>query len=279
MPSVLNYDDYRPFLRDWLEESKKTRPYLSFRFLAGRLGLNAGFLAKVFNGTSQLSLKHGESFADFLQLTGKERKYFLELMHFSHAKSDTEAQSRFDRLQIIKGMEFLVVADDADEFYKDWWHFAMRSLLGIYKFYGHDYAALGSKLSPPITGEVAKASVELLRRLGMVKVLENGLHQVTETFISTGKGWTSEAIRGFQREMIRLGEHSLDLHPRNVRDISTVTLCFDRSRIDLIKERIRDFRQELLQMSQDIENEDSVLQLNIQLFPVAIMASGEGEQQ
>ena len=45
--------------------------------------------------------------------------------------------------------------------------------------------------------------------------------------------------------------------------------------IGLIKERARQFRQELLLMSQESKNDDAVVQLNIQMFPVAFCEKRE----
>ena len=52
------------------------------------------------------------------------------------------------------------------------------------------------------------------------------------------------------------------------RDVSTLTLGVKRERIAQLKDKIREFRQEILQMvSVDTEPEE-VVQLNMQFFPV-----------
>jgi uncharacterized protein (TIGR02147 family) len=152
---------------------------------------------------------------------------------------------------------------------------AVRSLLSIYPFEGKNYRALASMLSPKITAKDARASVRLLEKLKMIVRGEDGIYRVTEQFISTGDHWTSAVIRNYQKKNIELSAAALEHHPKELRDISSVTMTFPIKDIDLIRERVRQFRQELLLMSQDSKSDDAVMQLNIQLFPVAFCEKRE----
>jgi len=275
MVNIFEYFDYRYFLKDFYEQEKKSKPWFSYRYISSKVNLNPGYIVKVFQGKIHLGLKNVQAFADLMTLEEKERNYFTELVLFGRAKNQNEIEQRFERLQSIKGIRFRTIADSKSDFFAQWHHMAVRSLLSIYPFEGKNYRALASMLSPKITAKEARASVRLLEKLKMIVRGEDGIYRVTEQFISTGDHWTSAVIRNYQKKNIELSAAALEHHPKELRDISSVTMTFPIKDIDLIRERVRQFRQELLLMSQDSKSDDAVMQLNIQLFPVAFCEKRE----
>jgi uncharacterized protein (TIGR02147 family) len=152
---------------------------------------------------------------------------------------------------------------------------AVRSLISIFPFDGKDYRKLASMFSPRITAQQARESLRLLERLKMVVRGEDGMYRVTEQFISTGDKWTSAVIRNYQKKNIELSLSAIKTHPKELRDISSITMTIGLKNIDVVREQIRQFRQELLLMLQDSKDDDAVVQLNIQLFPVAFCEKRE----
>jgi uncharacterized protein (TIGR02147 family) len=103
----------------------------------------------------------------------------------------------------------------------------------------------------------------------MISMDRDGYWKVNDTFVSTGGNWRSQAVRAFQHETIRLADESLDRHQPFLRDISTVTMTFCMDDIQLLREKINAFREDLLRLSQEGTDDDTVFQLNIQMFPLA----------
>ena len=103
----------------------------------------------------------------------------------------------------------------------------------------------------------------------MISEGKDGFWKVNDTFVSTGGNWRSEAVRAFQKETIRLAGESLERHAPPLRDISTVTMTFNMNDIQLLREKVKEFRADLLRLSQDGTGDDTVFQLNVQLFPLA----------
>jgi uncharacterized protein (TIGR02147 family) len=271
MINIFEYLDYRQFLKDCYEEEKKEKPFFSYRYISAKVGLNPGYIVKLFQGKIQLGVKNISAFADLFNLQEKKREYFVELVLFGRAKNQTEIELRFERLHSIKGLKFRTVADDIVAFYSKWYNMVIRSILSIYPFDGKDYRKLASMLSPPISAGEARDSIQLLEKLELVRKDSEGFFRPTEEFISTGEKWTSALIREYQKKNIELAADSLLRHPKKMRDISTVTMTFSKNDMEALRERVRQFRQELLMMSRDVLDEDSVVQLNIQIFPVALL--------
>ena len=69
--------------------------------------------------------------------------------------------------------------------------------------------------------------------------------------------------------MLDLAKRALDHLPREERDISSLTLCVAEAALPLLKQRIREFRQELLQLAAQEASPERVVQLNFQMFPLS----------
>jgi uncharacterized protein (TIGR02147 family) len=269
MKEIFEYTDYRLFLRDCYEHTKRSKPYFSFRFIASRVGINPGFIFRLMSGKVHLGLKKIAAFADLFELEGREREYFVELVRLGRAKRDEDIREFLKRLQSIRGIQFTTIADDQLEFFGKWHHMAMRSLLSIYPFDGKNYRRLGAMLIPPLSADVARESVNLLIRLGLVSCNRNGIFEVADTFISSTEKWSSAAIHAYQRTTIDLSVEALENLPKDERDISTVTFTCSKKQLETLRERLQEIRQEMLMLSQDCPDEDCVMQLNLQLFPAA----------
>jgi uncharacterized protein (TIGR02147 family) len=269
MKEIFEYTDYRLFLRDFYEHAKRNKPYFSFRFIASRVDINPGFIFRLMSGRVHLGLKKIAAFADLLELDGKERDYFFELVRLGRTKREEDIKESLKRLQSIRGIQFTTIADDQLEFFGKWHHMAMRSLLSIYPFDGKNYRRLGGMMVPSLTADETRESVDLLMRLGLVRRNLSGIYEVADTFLSSTEKWSSVAIHAYQRTSIDLSRRALEKLPKDERDVSTVTFTCSKKHLETLRERLAEIRQEMLMLSKDCPDEDCVMQLNLQLFPAA----------
>ena len=155
------------------------------------------------------------------------------------------------------------------EFYRKWYHTAIRSLIGIVPFYG-DHATLADSLTPAVSVREVRKSVALLEKLELIRKDDTGRYVLSNTFITTGESWRSLVIKDFQRETMHLAEASIDRHPKGDRDVSTVTVAVNKKNLVELKSAIAEFRNSILKFSEESTDPDSVYQLNVQLFPMAL---------
>jgi uncharacterized protein (TIGR02147 family) len=264
---IFEYTDYREWIRDAFDDFKQRKTVISWRYMAMKLGADPGNLLRVSQGKIHLTLSLVKPMAEFFELDEKETAYWTELVCFGRAKTDAEALNHYEKMQILKGIPLKRLAKKELEFYRHWYCNSIRSIIGICRF-KDDYEGLAECCTPPITVEEAKSAVKLLYDLNMISKDRDGYWKVNDTFVSTGGNWRSEAVRTFQKETIRLAGESLELHAPPLRDISTVTMTFNMDDIALIREKIKEFRSELLRLSQEGDGDDTVFQLNVQLFPI-----------
>lgn len=271
---LYEHTDYRAWLKQRAEELKARKPFFSYRYIAARLDLNAGLIARILNGQAHLGLKHVVATAKLFELAGTEAEFFEELVRFGRAKVQKDWERHFARMQTIRGETFRTVADAQIEYYSAWQHNALRTLLSIVDFKGQNFRRLGSQLVPPLSAEETRQSVSLLEELGLVRRRADGVFEVPDRFISTGERWKASLIGRFQKEMVRLSAEALETVSGELRDVSTLTIPFSKAMIGVARERIREFRQEMLALARDLEVEDSVYQLNLQFFPLALVREG-----
>jgi uncharacterized protein (TIGR02147 family) len=277
MPEIFDYNDYRVFLKDHYEEEKKVKTFFSYRYISSKTGLNPGLLIRIMQGKVHLPLKYIPIYADFYKFYGKRREYWHELVLFGRAKLDSEVYMRFERLQTIRGVHLARLVQDQMLYLNEWRHNAIRSLLGISALSSPEqFELIGQQLTPQCTTKQVAESIELLERLGMIGQDENGVWQVSNVFITAGGESQKKDVRVFQTQVMQLGIESLERHAPPDRDISTVTVTLNRMDLPVLKERIQAFRQEVFRLSTEGDNDDMVLQLNIQLFPVALLQNQDG---
>jgi uncharacterized protein (TIGR02147 family) len=273
MKRLFEYFDYQEFLRDFYEEKKRDNPYMSYRYLGYHLKLDPGFLLKVLQGKHHLAERSIPSVCLFFKFSEHESKYFEMLVRYNKAKSASDIKLYFEKLTALRISRARPVEESQYAFYQKWYHSAIHALLSIYEFRGK-YKELASLLTPSITAMEARESIRLLRKIGMVHKGKDGVYHPADAFVTSGEKWRAVAIRDFQKETIRLSASALDLHDKEQRDISTVTVALSIKDLPEIRERIRQLRQSIL----TLENEyspDAVYQMNIQIIPVAHLPGGE----
>jgi uncharacterized protein (TIGR02147 family) len=75
----------------------------------------------------------------------------------------------------------------------------------------------------------------------------------------------------FHQKMIDLAKESIDTVPYQDREIGAVTVAVSSEGMEVIKKTIQSFRKYLMFLASDYAiDSDTVLQLNFQMFPIAM---------
>jgi uncharacterized protein (TIGR02147 family) len=271
MKDLIDYFDYRQFLRDFYEEKKKNNYFYSFRFMAEKVGMDHSLLVKVLLGKRHISSSNVKQFAHLCGFSSLEEKYFETLVNFDKARSESQSKVYFEKLLSLKHHTAKRIEEDQYEYFKKWYYAAFRSLLDIYEFKGDDYKLLGEQLNPRISEREAREAMDLLEKLGFISKDRDGIYRVTEAHVSTGEKWRSLAIKNFQKEIIALSLYSLDQGAQETRDISTVTMSITEDGFKEIKELAKEFRAAVIKRvnEMNMEPRDRVYQLNMQFIPLS----------
>ncbi len=273
MPDIFQYNDFRLYLGKFYEEKKKKQAsfsYQSFSRLAGFTSKSS--VLNVIQGRKNLSKASIVKMGEALKLGKTEREYFEALVHFNQAKGFKEKNHYYDKLDSIRctngeAGHSKKLRRNQFEFYSQWYHAAIRSIIGMYPF-KDNYAWLAKKVNPPININQAKKSVRLLENMGLIEKTPDGIYKITDQHISTGREIKNLAVHHFHLKCLDLAKAALEELPQDKRNISGLTLGISEKAYKNICEEIYKLQEKLISLAEKDVYSNSVYQVNFQIFPM-----------
>jgi uncharacterized protein (TIGR02147 family) len=267
--NLFNYTDFRSFLSDYYALRKKQDPRFSHRFFSMKAGIrSSGFFSDVLKGRRNLTTNLIMKFGEALKLKPVERDYFESLVRFSQAKTLAEKNRYYEKMLSFRNIKAEVLGKHQYEFYSKWYYSAVRELINFIRF-RDDFAGLAKKLNPPVTPSQAKKAVRILEKLGLIRKGAEGVYHQTSAIITTGKEFRSLNVANFQKATMDLAGEAIERHPRENRDISTLTVTLSEKSFQTAREEIEALRKKILSMARAEQKPDRVYQVNFQLFPLS----------
>jgi uncharacterized protein (TIGR02147 family) len=269
MKNIFEYTNFREYLADFFEESKKTDPLFSHRYLASRIGLTTpNLIWLVIKGKRNLTESVCGRLIKYLRLTKRRANYFRAMVDFLQSKKHENKDRYFTRM-IEMRKPFKVRKIDAQhyEYYTNWYNPVVRELVASSGFNGN-FRELGLKVSPPVPEQQARNSVDLLLRLGMLRK-KDGRYVQTAPVVSTGPEVKSLAVVNYHRQMSCLAASSYDRCNRDEHNISSVTMSMSRNKFQQLVRETNDYRRKVMALQDPGGNDTKVYQVNIQIFPVS----------
>jgi uncharacterized protein (TIGR02147 family) len=265
---VFRYLDYRAFLADYYK-AKKRRGF-SYRAFSRSAGLGApNYLKLVIAGERNLTAPMAARFAAACGLQGESAEYFVQLVEFNQARTADKRNASYERLAAFRRYRSAQKLEVAQVAYHSTWYLpAIRELVSSPAF-REDPEWIASALVPPIKAAEAKHAIDVLLELGL---LERDPHQRLRqcaAVVSTGPETRSMNIGNYHAEMMRRATAAIDLWPAAERDISSLTMCLGDDGIARLKQRIQEFRRELIEIAEAEARPSQIVQLNFQLFPLS----------
>ncbi len=204
MKSLLEYLNYRQFLRDYYEENKKLNKYFSHRYFARKANTkNPNLLKQIIEGDRNLTRATMENFSDALKLGEKETRFFQYLVQFNQAKTPSEKQEGYVKIrEMIEGINPHLIPRNLYDYFDKWYNVVVRELVCMTNF-KDDYKKLAKAISPAIRPLEAKKSVALLLEIGMIKKLNDGGYIQEDPIITTDSEVQSIVVRKFNAQMIQ----------------------------------------------------------------------------
>ena len=242
--------------------------YVQFTEDLGFGACNAMYL--IIHGHRPLTSKGAAKICVALGITGNERRYFLGLVEASRPKKGRANDQALDKLMELKAKSLpSELSRDQLAFYNEWYHSAILELLSL-PHGSDDPAWLSQALQPSVTELKVERSLELLKKIGFVVFDAHKKRLVpAQDVVSTGQEVIGMAIIRYHQQMIELGKAAMLALDSDQRDISAVTMAFPESKLPELKDKIQAFRKELLELSVAQDANDTIVQVNIQMFPVA----------
>lgn len=277
MKSLYTYYDYRKYISDYYHDKKSHNANYSFRYIAGKIGVDHALIVKIMQGERHISSRKIGDFAELLGLSERQTAYFRLLVAFSKSKNDEDSRHWFEKILEFSDIPEKKIDSNQYAFYRSWYIAAVREILNICTF-NDDYRWLSGVVQPSISVVEAKKAVRLLLELGMIRRDAEGYVHLTDQFVTTGDNWHSFAIRAYQKEACTLAAQALDNIPKEERDISTVTLSLNDDGLRRISESLAAFRREIIDIAASCTSVNRAFQVNLQVFPVSARITPHQDQ-
>lgn len=278
--NVFDYKDYREFIRAWYKKAKERSPSFSYRAFSKRAGFNSSnFFMLVMQGKRNLTEASLKKMMTGLKLNKQEQEFFRNLVFFNQAKTHDDKNFYYQKLlQSKKFRQIKPIEKKNYEYYSKWYHPVVRELV-ISKDFDGTPEWIAGRISPSITPVQAEKSIELLKSLGFIEKIGPQKWKQTSTIISTGPELKSIVVHNYHKTLLDLSKAVMDKLTMKDRDTSALTLGIKRERLSEIREKIREFRQDILKLASEDTEPEEVAQLNIQFFPVTKSKKGGGHNE
>jgi uncharacterized protein (TIGR02147 family) len=268
LPDIVNYAEYRSYLKDRYAAIKSGNANFSHRYINAKVGAkSSGWISDILAGRQRMQPFQVRAVAAAFKLDAREQAFLAVLVEMEKAADPDQRVAAMEKWLALKGPKREAVGKDRFAFFDHWYHLALREVLGILPFKG-DYAALGAALSPPISGRKAKKAVDLMQRLGLI------LPQIWNRRVSDipvlVKAPAAEAghWNRILTDMMKLAPAALQKHGKEERDFSALTLSLSPEGMKKAGEEIAQLRKRLLLIAEKDRGQNRVYQGLFQLFPV-----------
>ena len=270
IPRIENYTDYRKFLKDYYALRKKQSRHYTYRNFCDAAGLKSPSLyIEVVKGKRNLTNGTLEAFIRGLKLNKQQARFFTALVNYNQSK-DAKAQQTY--LEMMRGckpsIEQAMVMSDQYEYYSKWYHSAIREIACTLDWH-EDFSLLAKALEPAIRKTEARASIQLLLKLGFIKKTPDGRYHQVDANITSGSEVRSVAVRKLNEDLAGMGKDAIEKYDPKERDISSMIAGVSAKSYPQIKREIQEFKQRVMQIVDEDTVTERVYNINIQLFPLS----------
>jgi uncharacterized protein (TIGR02147 family) len=131
-------------------------------------------------------------------------------------------------------------------------------------------------LRPRQSARKVREAVLLLERIGLAFRDETGVWQVRDAFLRDGSPAQAPMVRHFHRQSLLLSLEAIESLPKELRDLSSLTVSIPPEGYPRLVEMIREFRSRVLATVAGMDTPDRVYQMSIQLVPLGLPEESSG---
>jgi uncharacterized protein (TIGR02147 family) len=266
--SVFQFLDAREFLAQAYAHQKLANASMSHRFIAKAMNArSSSFFKDVISGRIRLSPSRARAFSKLFKLDSQEAEYFDNLVLYTQAETHEEKKQWLKKLvkELPPGSRTLLKSFQM-EYFKKWHYAAVRELLALEEIQDPDQ--LARMLRPAIKPSEARDALTLLLKLKLIRKTAQGYRKV-DNVVSSGYKADPNLMRGVIGDNLELARQALEAYPPKTRPFSYLTLSVSENSFTRIRDRIREFRKELLEIASEELEADRLYQLNLQFFPLS----------
>lgn len=266
--SVYDYIEYRKYLRDITIVYKKPGISSSMSSLARRSqNISKAYLSLVMSGRRNLSAEKAANIGKALGLKQKELSYFENLVKFNQSKTLNEKTMLLEQIIALRPKQKKQTLNMQNYRVLENWHcLVIRELVRL-KDFKEDSKWITQKLKKRLSEAEAKLAIKTLIESGLLTRDEAGRLTRSDISLQTSDELRSIAIQQYHASCFQLAQNVLQQDSVDQREFASVNKLLTKSQFAIVKEKIKRFRDELLEIFDEEQKEErAVCQINIQLL-------------
>ena len=265
MKPIVEYTDFRFFMRDYYEERKRCSAF-SWREFSKIAGFSSpSYMKVVCDGKSKLSRIGVERTGAAMGLAGFEMNYFRAMVKFGQAETEEKKKAAYEEMiSIAKTYKVRSIEGELFQYYDSWRNPVLRELAPIMP--GATPGEMAKMCYPEVSAAEVRDSLDFLTKSGLLKKVDGNFVQ-SETSVKGTSDATRLALRGMHREMSKLATPALEL-PKEERNFSGVTMGLSRDSYHKIECMLDECRRQIIALAAEEKSVEQVYRLNLQLFPL-----------
>ena len=275
MKPIVDYTDFRLYMRDFYEERKRCSAF-SWREFSKVAGFNSpSYMKVVCDGKSKLSRIGVERTGAAMGLSGFEMDYFRAMVVFGQAETEEKKVEAYEKmLAMAKSYKVRVLEGDLFEYYESWRNPVLRELAPIMP--GATPGEMAKMCYPEVSALEVRESLDFLTKSGLLKKVDGNFVQ-SETSLRGTTDATRLAMRGMHRIMSKLATPALEL-PKEIRNFSGVTMGLSRESFGKVEKVLNECRRQIIDIAAEEKNIEQVYRVNLQLFPLTKNVKEGGDE-
>lgn len=269
------YDDYRALLAKLMAERKARGLPCSYRWMAQQAGYTSpNFFKLVIDQERELTAEGAEKVVQMFKLSVAEGDYFRALVQFQRAKDLTDKLHYAEMLVGLKPrLATSILAKDQFEYHRKWAYVVLREVLTLREGF-RNADEICEKVSLGLSRVQIHEGIVHLQKLGLIASDGQGFLRVRHQTLRSGDRVINSALFGFHLEILDLAKQALGRFKAHEREFHAVTVRLTPEAYELARRKIQKLKDEILELSEAADTAENVLQLNLQLFPVAQLKKG-----
>lgn len=252
---------YKEILLDELKRRHQKNSKYSLRTLASDLEISSGFLSQIISGKRYPSEEKAYEISRLLGISQENQQQFINSIRCEKVHNPKVRRAiRLEMRHVLSDNSFRQIEKPQISVFSHWF---CPAILEILTMPNADTTCDGVARRLGLSHIETSVALERLVQVGLVT--ERGgvfskIHgNITTPFIS------SLALRRHHESVLMKAKESLQQLPFEERDASSVTMCIDPKKIPEARQRIQNFRRELMEFLEE-GNRSHLYMMHINLF-------------
>lgn len=278
-PNVYKFDQYREFIKEFLDYLKTTQKRFSLRQFTKASGFGSpSFFSSIISKKRNLGPDAIERVCTAFKMTKAEESFFEILVDFDQSKTEEERRTHYDKMMKNRSyLRYHSLRKAEYDYFTRWFFPVLREMVAL-KSFREDFPWLAEHFEPPLDPLDVQRGVDSLLRINLLSRDESNRLKQKNAQIRTEPVISGiHAVKYHEKVLQKAGDAIKHLDPSR-REYRALTFTCKETDFDLIKNKIDSFWDSLIdEFAETRPDHDSVFQVNVQALPMVKALKGSDD--